>query len=91
MNEAITVAFITAAATIIVQIIVIITTRAEDKKGQAVFNAVTEEKFKNIEDKFDMVNKKLELHNGYAEKFPRIEAKLELLEGGINEVRAKLV
>ena len=37
-----------------------------------------------------MVNKKLELHNGYAEKFPRIEAKLELLEGGINEVRAKL-
>lgn len=90
MSEAITVAFITAAATIIVQIIVSITTRAEVKKGQAVFNAVTEEKFKNIEDKFDMVNKKLELHNGYAEKFPRIEAKLELLEGGINEVRAKL-
>lgn len=90
MNEAITVAFITAAATIIVQIIVSLTTRAEVKKGQAVFNAVTEEKFKNIEDKFDMVNKKLELHNGYAEKFPRIEAKLELLEGGINEVRAKL-
>nr|DAL56406.1 MAG TPA_asm: hypothetical protein [Caudoviricetes sp.] len=90
MNEAITVAFITAAATIIVQIIVSLTTRAEVKKGQAVFNAVTEEKFKNIEDKFDTVNKKLELHNGYAEKFPRIEAKLELLEGGINEVRAKL-
>lgn len=90
MNEAITVAFITAAATIIVQIIVSLTTRAEVKKGQAVFNAVTEEKFKNIEDKFDMVNKKLELHNGYAEKFPRIETKLELLEGGINEVRAKL-
>ena len=90
MSEAITVAFITAEATIIVQIIVSITTRAEVKKGQAVFNAVTEEKFKNIEDKFDMVNKKLELHNGYAEKFPRIEAKLELLEGGINEVRAKL-
>ena len=90
MNEAITVAFITAAATIIVQIIVSLTTRAEVKKGQAVFNAVAEEKFKNIEDKFDMVNKKLELHNGYAEKFPRIEAKLELLEGGINEVRAKL-
>lgn len=90
MNEAITVAFITAAATIIVQIIVSLTTRAEVKKGQAVFNAVTEEKFKNIEDKFDMVNKKLELHNGYAEKFPRIEAKLELLEGGINEVKAKL-
>ena len=90
MSEAITVAFITAAATIIVQIIVSITTRAEVKKGQAVFNAVTEEKFKNIEDKFDMVKKKLELHNGYAEKFPRIEAKLELLEGGINEVRAKL-
>lgn len=90
MSEAITVAVITAAATIIVQIIVSLTTRAEVKKGQAVFNAVTEEKFKNIEDKFDMVNKKLELHNGYAEKFPRIEAKLELLEGGINEVRAKL-
>ena len=90
MNEAITVAFITAAATLIVQIIVSLTTRAEVKKGQAVFNAVTEEKFKNIEDKFDTVNKKLELHNGYAEKFPRIEAKLELLEGGINEVRAKL-
>lgn len=90
MNEAITVALITAAATIIVQIIVSLTTRAEVKKGQAVFNAVTEEKFKNIEDKFDTVNKKLELHNGYAEKFPRIEAKLELLEGGINEVRAKL-
>ena len=90
MSEAITVAFITAAATIIVQIIVSLTTRAEVKKGQAVFNAVTEEKFKNIEDKFDMVNKKLELHNGYAKKFPRIEAKLELLEGGINEVRAKL-
>lgn len=90
MSEAITVAFITAAATIIVQIIVSLTTRAEVKKGQAVFNAVTEEKFKNIEDKFDMVNKKLELHNGYAEKFPRIEAKLELLEGGINEVKAKL-
>lgn len=90
MNEAITVALITAAATIIVQIIVSMTTRAEVKKGQAVFNAVTEEKFKNIEDKFDTVNKKLELHNGYAEKFPRIEAKLELLEGGINEVRAKL-
>lgn len=90
MSEAITVAFITAAATIIVQIIVSITTRAEVKKGQAVFNAVTEEKFKNIEDKFDTVNKKLELHNGYAEKFPRIEAKLELLESGINEVRAKL-
>lgn len=90
MSEAITVAFITAAATIIVQIIVSLTTRAEVKKGQAVFNAVTEEKFKNIEDKFDTVNKKLELHNGYAEKFPRIEAKLELLEGGINEVRAKL-
>ena len=90
MNEAITVAFITAAATIIVQIIVSLTTRAEVKKGQAVFNAVTEEKFKNIEDKFDTVNKKLELHNGYAEKFPRIEAKLELLEGGINEVRANL-
>lgn len=90
MSEAITVAFITAAATIIVQIIVSITTRAEVKKSQAVFNAVTEEKFKNIEDKFDTVNKKLELHNGYAEKFPRIEAKLELLEGGINEVRAKL-
>ena len=90
MNEAITVAFITAAATIIVQIIVSLTTRAEVKKGQAVFNAVTEEKFKNIEDKFDTVNKKLELHNGYAEKFPRIEAKIELLEGGINEVKAKL-
>ena len=59
MNEAITVAFITAAATIIVQIIVSLTTRAEVKKGQAVFNAVTEENFHNIDDKFDMVNKKL--------------------------------
>lgn len=90
MSEAITVALITAAATIIVQIIISRSTHAEVKKGQAVFNAVTEERFKNIEDKFDTVNKKLELHNGYAEKFPRIEAKLETVEHSINEVKAKL-
>lgn len=90
MNEAIVVALITATATIVVQIIINVRTQAEVKKGQAVFNAVTDEKFKNIEQKFDTVNKKLELHNGYAEKFPRIEAKLEVVEKSINEVKAKL-
>ncbi len=90
MNEAIVVALITATATIVVQIIINVRTQAEVKKGQAVFNAVTDEKFKNIEQKFDTVNKKLELHNGYAEKFPRIEAKLEVVEKSINEVKTKL-
>ncbi len=90
MSEAIIIALIPAAAAIIGQLIISRSTRAAVKKEQAVFNAVTEEKFKNIEEKFDEVNKKLNIHNGYAERFPRIESKLEALENGINEVKAKV-
>lgn len=90
MSEAIVIALIPAAAAVIVQLIISRSTRADVKRGQEVFNAVTEEKFKNIEGKFSEVNKKLEIHNGYAERFPKIESKLEVLENGINEVKAKL-
>lgn len=90
MSEAVIVALITAAATITAQLILNSRTQAEVRKGQAVFNALADEKLKNVETKFESVNRKLEIHNGYAEKFPRIEAKLESLEKGLDEVKAKL-
>lgn len=90
MSEAVIVALITAAATITAQLILNSRTQAEVRKGQAVFNALADEKLKNVETKFESVNRKLEIHNGYAEKFPRIETKLENLEKGLDEVKAKL-
>lgn len=90
MNEAIIVEIIGALAIIIAQILSNLRTQAEVRKGQHTFNAVTEEKFKSIEKKFDTVNKKLELHNGYAEKFPRMEARLEYLEKSVDEIKDKL-
>lgn len=90
MSEAVIVAIITVAGAVAVQIIISLTTKADIKKGQAVFNAVVDEKFKNVEEKFKTIDNKLTIHNGYADKLPRIETKLESLEKGLDEVKAKL-
>lgn len=90
MNEAITVAVITAVATVLAQIIMAYRTQEEVKKGQEVFNALTEEKFKTINKRLDAVDEKLKEHNEYAQKFNANTVRLESLEKSIEEVKNKL-
>lgn len=90
MSDAITVAVITAAATVLAQIIMAYRTQEEVKKGQEVFNALTEEKFKTINKRLDAVDEKLKEHNEYAQKFNANTVRLESLEKSIEEVKNKL-
>lgn len=90
MSDAITVAVITAVATVLAQIIMAYRTQEEVKKGQEVFNALTEEKFKTINKRLDAVDEKLKEHNEYAQKFNANTVRLESLEKSIEEVKNKL-
>ena len=90
MSEAVIVALITATATIAAQIIISHRNQKESQTKQETFNALVKSELRNIKEKFDSVNKKLEIHNGYAEKFPRIEARLDAIEGEVRRVREKL-
>lgn len=93
MSEAILVALITAAATVICQLII---SRSQNKKRQeedaekekqrAVAQAVKDER---LESRLSSIEHKLDIHNGYAEKLGNIEKSIAVIENDIKTLYKK--
>ena len=102
ISDAVLVALITATASIICQIIINHNNRkkqkdesVEEQKKKAASEAVKEEQRKNEMDKLwakmSSIEKKLDVHNGYAERFGEIEKALASLSAQYELLIQKIV
>ena len=96
MNDTILTTLIMAAASIICQLLINANNRkkrlqedAEKEKARAVEEAKKEERLSarlnNIERTLEENNRKLDIHNGYADKIGNIQMDLSYIKGKIEE------
>ena len=81
MSDAIIVALITAAASVICQLVI----SSKTKKDTEVKQAVRDKEF---EDRLKVIEKKLDEHNGYAEKFGELTTSIVAIQKDIEYIRA---
>ena len=82
MTEAIVVAIITAGASVVCQIIL----SRSAKKQTSVENAKREQR---IDDQLATINTKLDIHNGYAEKFTDIQLDIAVIKNDIKNLKGE--
>lgn len=80
MSDAILVALITAGASVICQMIISTKTRRDTETKQAVRD-------KEIEDRLENIEKRLDQHNHYAEKLGEISIALTAIKKDIEYIR----
>lgn len=80
MTEAIIVALITATATIIANVIMTVTNRRKDAVERARSEQKTEDRLANIE-------RKIDIHNGYADKLGDISKSMAVLATEIKNIK----
>lgn len=100
MSDAVIVALITASATIVCQLLINYNNRKKQRKEdeekertKAVADAVKDERLENrltnIEHNLQENNRKLDIHNGYAEKLGNIETSIAVIETEIKNLSEK--
>lgn len=82
MTEAIVVAIITAGASVVCQIIL----SRSAKKQTSAENAKREQR---IDDQLLTINQKLDIHNGYAEKFADIQTDIAVIKNEIKNLKGE--
>ena len=87
MDTAILVALITGGVSLLGAMISAKTTQNKIMHELEIKQALTEERFKQIESRFSRVDQKLDTHNGYAEKFAEITSDVKLLTQAIDFLR----
>lgn len=80
MTEAIIVALITATATIIANVIMTVANRRKDAVERARSEQKTEDRLANIE-------RKIDIHNGYADKLGDISKSMAVLATEIKNIK----
>lgn len=80
MTEAIIVALITATATIIANVIMTVANRRKDAVERARSEQKTEDRLANIE-------RKIDIHNGYADKLGEISKSMAVLATEIKNIK----
>ena len=80
MTEAIIVALITATATIIANVIMTVANRRKDAVERARSEQKTEDRLANIE-------RKIDIHNGYADKLGEISKSMAVLATEIKNLK----
>lgn len=90
MPDTITVALITAAGSVIGSYFI----NLKNKREQAIRDAVREEEQKmrldNIDRKIESLGKKVDIHNGYAEKFGSIDTNMALVQKDIVYIKDEM-
>lgn len=100
MSDAVIVALITASATIVCQLLINHNNRKKQKdedvereKKRAIEETQKEERLtaelNSIKRNLDENNKKLDIHNGYAEKLGKIETSIAVIETEIKNLSEK--
>lgn len=69
MSDAVIVALVTAGATVVAQLVIAHSNRGRDDVQRA-------RRDQRLDDRLDDIERKLDEHNGYAERFERIEKDL---------------
>lgn len=82
MTEAIIVALITATCSIVCQIIITSSSRRKSEVEQAM-------KEQKLNDRLDAIEQKLDIHNGYAEKFGEISISITSISKDIEYLKKK--
>lgn len=80
MSDVVLAALIGAAASIVVNLI----TLAQQNKKRAISDAVKDER---IENRLSSIERKLDTHNGYAEKLGRIETDIAVIKNELKNLR----
>ena len=82
MSDSIITGLIAAAASVICQLII----SHRGKKERSIKEAVKEQK---LNDRLESIEKKLDVHNGYAEKLGGIQTSIAVIETEIKHLKAK--
>lgn len=82
MTEAIIIALIAAAGSVIGQAFI----SAAARKRDAIERAVLDERTNN---RLDVIEKKLDIHNGYAERFGDIQVDLAAIRGELEILKGR--
>ncbi len=89
MDSAVIVALIAGAVSLAGAFISAKATQTKITKELEIKQALTEERFKQIEQRFSRVDQKLDTHNGYAEKFADITADIRCISKDIEYIKSK--
>lgn len=82
MSDAIIVALITACATIVTQFVI----NSQNKKEMSISQAVRD---KDVDDRLSAIEKRLESHNSYAEKFASLTTSIVAMQKDIEYLKEK--
>lgn len=82
VTEAVVVALIAAGASVVCEVII----SEASKKKAAVEDAKREQK---ISDRLDSIETKLDIHNGYAEKFTDIQLDIAVIKNDIKNMKGE--
>lgn len=83
MSEAIIVALISAAVTLIGTVLAVVQTSKKTQEGFSIHQAVTDEKIEHL-------TREVRRHNGFAEKIPVIEEQIKVANHRIDDLENKL-
>lgn len=90
MSEAIIVGLISVVGSVIVQLIVSFTKSQEANAKMAVHEQKQQDALEAVKDELVGVKKRLDAHNGYAEKFANATKDIAIMQKDIENVREQM-
>lgn len=90
MSEAIIVGLISVVGSVIVQLIVSFTKSQEANAKMAVHEQKQQDALEAVKDELAGVKKRLDAHNGYAEKFANATKDIAIMQKDIENVREQM-
>ena len=90
MSEAIIVGLISVAGSVIVQLIVSFTKSQEANAKMAVHEQKQQDALEAVKDELVGVKKRLDAHNGYAEKFANATKDIAIVQKDIENIREQM-
>lgn len=90
MSEAVIVGLISVVGSVIVQLIVSFTKSQEANAKMAVHEQKQQDALEAVKDELAGVKKRLDAHNGYAEKFANATKDIAIVQKDIENIRAQM-
>lgn len=90
MSEAVIVGLISVAGSVIVQLIVSFTKSQEANAKMAVHEQKQQDALEAVKDELVGVKKRLDAHNGYAEKFANATKDIAIVQKDIENIREQM-
>lgn len=89
MSDAVIVGLISVAGSIIVQLIVSASKARETDAKMAAHEQEQKDRLDRIDEKIAHLEKKIDVHNGYAQKFSSIEKSMTAIQKDVEYLRTK--